>query len=207
MQRTGSRRLHSHNRARGDRGATLVEAAVVTPVLLLIIFGIFEFGFFFRNYLAVSNGARDGAREASVAANVADADYRVMRAIERATAALPDGAIELIKVYEATDPEDRASDVGCGGSSSVLGVCNVYTASDLTRDVTQWGCQTTAAGDPVDSPDRFWCPTDREVSIGTGLDYVGVEITVTHDYITGLFGSSNTFDDYIVLKVEPQSNA
>lgn len=207
MQRNGSSRLRTHKRNRGERGASLVEAAVVTPVLLLIIFGIFEFGFFFRNYLAVSNGARDGAREASVAANVADADYRVMRAIERATAALPDDAIETIKVYEATDPEDRASDVGCGGTSSVVGVCNVYVASDLTRDVTQWGCQTVAGGDPVDSPDRFWCPTDREVSIGTGLDYVGIEITVSHDYITGLFGSSTTFDDYIVLKVEPQSNA
>jgi len=184
----------------------MVEAAVVTPVVLLIIFGIFEFGFFFRNYLAVSNGARDGAREASVAANVADADYRVMRAVERATAALPDDAIDSIKIYEASDPDDTAADVGCG-SSSVWNVCNVYTASDLRRDVTQWGCQSTAAGDPVDSPDRFWCPTDREVSVGAGLDYVGVEITITHEYITGLFGSSNTFDDYIVLKVEPQSNA
>ncbi len=196
--------LTSRRLARGERGATLVEAAIITPIFMLLIFGILEFGFFFRDYLAVSNGARDGAREASVAGNVLDSDYRILRAVERATAALPDDAIELIKIYRAIDSDDTASDVGCG-STGVTNVCNVYTDSSLSLDESKFGCQEIALGDPINSLDRFWCPADREVSIGTGLDYIGVEITITHDYLTGLFGSSVEFDDYIVLKVEPHS--
>ena len=59
-------------------GATLVESALIMPILLLFVFGIFEFGFAFRDYLAVSNIVRDAAREASVACNAADADYRIL---------------------------------------------------------------------------------------------------------------------------------
>ena len=123
-----------HRRAHGDSGATLLESAIVTPVLLVFIFGIFEFGFAFRDYLAVANSTRDAAREASVAGNVRDADYRMLRAVERGSAALPDGAIERIVVWEATGPDDRVPD-GCKGGTSDDGsggeYCNVYSASDL----------------------------------------------------------------------------
>ena len=56
----------------------------------------------------------------------------------------------------------------------------------------------------MDSPDRFWCPTGREVSVGAGLDYVGIYIRITHQYITGLFGDDVVFEDQMILKVEPQ---
>ncbi|MDX6496289.1 MAG: TadE-like protein, partial [Gaiellales bacterium] len=34
-------------RARGERGAAVVEAAFVLPVFLLLIFGVIEWGLFF----------------------------------------------------------------------------------------------------------------------------------------------------------------
>ena len=37
----------------GERGATLLEFALVAPVLLLLIFGAFEYGMFFKDYLTV----------------------------------------------------------------------------------------------------------------------------------------------------------
>ncbi|MEM9468076.1 MAG: TadE/TadG family type IV pilus assembly protein [Actinomycetota bacterium] len=196
--------LSRHRRGHGDNGATLVESAVVTPVLLLFIFGIFEFGFAFRDYLAVANSTRDAAREASVAGNVLDADYRMMRAIERASAALPDGAIEEIVIWEASGPTDTVPS-GCQGAlAGTAGLCNVYRDSALSLPESSFGCQEVALGDPLDSPDRFWCPGDREVSVGAGLDYVGVYIRITHEYITGLFGDEVVFEDQMILKVEPQ---
>ena len=195
--------LSRHRRGHGDNGSTLVESAVVTPVLLLFIFGIFEFGFAFRDYLAVANSTRDAAREASVAGNVLDSDYRMMRAIERASAALPDGALERIVIWEASGPTDTVPN-GCENGTAAVGLCNVYTGNDLTLPEASFGCQEIAAGDPVDSPDRFWCPSDREVSVGAGLDYVGIYIRITHQYITGLFGDDVVFEDQMILKVEPQ---
>ncbi len=198
--------MRQFQRCRDDRGSTLIEAALITPVLFLFIFAIFEFGFAFRDYLAVSNGTRDGAREASVAGDVADADYRVLRAVQRATASLPDGAIERVVVYRAIDPEDTVADAdpsgNCASGIPVAGVCNVYLPSDFLLPVAEFNCD---ASNPIPDPDRFWCPRDRQVTIGSGLDYIGIEITITHDYVTGMFGDSVTFNDYIVLKVEPQA--
>ena len=168
------------------------------------MFGIFEFGFAFRDYLTVANATRDGVREASVAGNTGDADYRMLRAIERAAAALPDDGLDLIVIFEATGP-NASIPANCRAGTAVAGVCNVYTSSSLLLDDTQFGCLETSNGDPIDSLDRFWCPFDREVSTGTGLDYVGVYIRSDHDYITGLFGDSITFEDEMILKVEPQS--
>jgi hypothetical protein len=177
---------------------------MITPLLMLFIFGIFEFGFAFRDYLTVANATRDGARAASVAGNLGSGDYRMLLSIQRAAAALPDGGLDLIVIYRATGPNDDVP-AGCAAGTPSSNVCNVYTASSLLLDQSQFGCQEMVLGDPVDSPDRFWCPRDREVSTGTGLDYVGVYIRSSHDYITGLFGNSITFEDQMILKVEPQS--
>jgi Flp pilus assembly protein TadG len=51
-----------HNR----KGQSLVEAAVLLPILLLIIFGIIEFGRIFSAYAMVNNAARDWARRAAI---------------------------------------------------------------------------------------------------------------------------------------------
>ena len=50
-----------------DRGASLVEFALVMPLLVLLLFGIIEFGYLFAQHLDVRHGAREGARMASVA--------------------------------------------------------------------------------------------------------------------------------------------
>ncbi|MCA1735502.1 MAG: pilus assembly protein [Actinobacteria bacterium] len=45
-----------------DRGAALVEFAILLPILVLVLISIFEIGAAFRNYLTVSYPAREGAR-------------------------------------------------------------------------------------------------------------------------------------------------
>jgi Flp pilus assembly protein TadG len=45
-------------------GAVLIEFAFVLPFLLLMITAIVDFGFAFREYLLVTNAAREGARMA-----------------------------------------------------------------------------------------------------------------------------------------------
>jgi Flp pilus assembly protein TadG len=47
---------------RSERGAELIEFAIVVPILLLLIAGIIDFGMMFRTYEAVTNAAREGAR-------------------------------------------------------------------------------------------------------------------------------------------------
>lgn len=49
-----------------DRGQDLVEYAIVFPVLMLLVLGIFEFGRILYSYNAIANAAREGARFAVV---------------------------------------------------------------------------------------------------------------------------------------------
>jgi Flp pilus assembly protein TadG len=51
---------------RTDRGAALVEFALVVPLLLVVIAGIVDFGFAFQRYEVVTNAAREGARLATL---------------------------------------------------------------------------------------------------------------------------------------------
>lgn len=45
-----------------DEGSELIEFALVTPILILLLAGIFDFGMMFRSYEVVTNAAREGAR-------------------------------------------------------------------------------------------------------------------------------------------------
>lgn len=46
-----------------DRGAVMVEFAIVLPVLLLILLGIIEFGRAYNAQVSIQAAAREGARE------------------------------------------------------------------------------------------------------------------------------------------------
>lgn len=51
---------------RGGRGQSLVEFALVLPILLIMIFGIIDFGMGLRSYISLTNATREGARFAAV---------------------------------------------------------------------------------------------------------------------------------------------
>jgi len=53
-------------------GQSMVEFALVIPLVLLLLFGIIEFGRVYSAQLAVDNAARQGARLAAVGASVTD---------------------------------------------------------------------------------------------------------------------------------------
>ena len=45
-----------------EEGSELIEFALVMPILILLLAGIFDFGMMFRSFEAVTNAAREGAR-------------------------------------------------------------------------------------------------------------------------------------------------
>ncbi len=47
---------------RAESGAELIEFSLTLPLLLLLVLGMIEFGFLFREYEIVTNAAREGAR-------------------------------------------------------------------------------------------------------------------------------------------------
>lgn len=69
------------SRPRAERGAAAVEFALVVPLLLVVLFGIIDFGFAINRYAIVNNAAREGVREASLGASEAEIRAAVTRGL------------------------------------------------------------------------------------------------------------------------------
>jgi hypothetical protein len=64
MGRSGESRRSS--RRAGERGAAVVEFALVVPILLGLVFGVMDYGFWFNESLNVRQGVREAARQGVV---------------------------------------------------------------------------------------------------------------------------------------------
>jgi len=55
-------------------GAAAVEMAIVLPLLLLLVFGIIEFGLIFNRWITVTHSAREGVRQLALGKPFPDAE-------------------------------------------------------------------------------------------------------------------------------------
>lgn len=54
------------NITRNERGQTMVEFALVVPILCVVLFGILQFGALYNDYVTLTDASRVGARKAAV---------------------------------------------------------------------------------------------------------------------------------------------
>lgn len=50
----------------GEKGTSAVEFAIILPILIMLVFGIIQFGLVFNKYIAITHATREGARLAAV---------------------------------------------------------------------------------------------------------------------------------------------
>lgn len=168
----------------GDKGATLVEAALVIPLLLMIAIGSAEVGLTFVDWMSVSNATREGARVGSAAGNSADADDLILQVVARASCNINNGRLVQVRVFESDANGDQVDPARQ----------NVYPVASMSCQPfsVTWGTATVN-----------WPSTSRSTDIGD-LDYLGVEVRFEHDTVTGLFPIFNTtWNDRTVMRLEP----
>ncbi len=83
---------------RSEKGQATTEFAVVLPILVVLLFGIIQFGIAFKDYLSLTDAVRAGARKAAVSRNLADPVGATRTAVRNAAAdldpsKLPDPAV------------------------------------------------------------------------------------------------------------------
>ncbi|QXC62715.1 pilus assembly protein [Aquihabitans sp. G128] len=195
----------ARQRARDNRGLAVVEAAFITPVFFVMVMGIIEFGLTMNDYLALANTVRAGTRVASASGNDVYADYGILRAVARESAAIPKGSITRIVVYKAAafgeEPTStcQAGSPSAGVGTAKTGACNVYTTAAFAKTKDKFGCVST------ENLDRYWCPTTRKVTLTSGgADYVGVWMQIDHQTVTRLFLTVQTLTDQSVIQLEPR---
>ena len=177
--------------ARRQRGATIVEAALVFPLLILIIMGIMEIGLAFKDYLTVSYISREATRVGALAGDDADADCAILEAIGTVATAGDLARISSIQIFKA--------DV-----NGTQGVTN-YAVFD--------GGDPSLCNVPAQPSDNWtinpigWVATSRQTVVGDDpLDIIGVRIIMTHDWVTNFapFRGSITIDESTITRLEPK---
>lgn len=58
--------MNHHPQHRGRHGLATVEAALVLPLVFLLVLGMIDFGMMFHTLHTMTNAARDGARQLAV---------------------------------------------------------------------------------------------------------------------------------------------
>ena len=131
----------SRRRRTSDRGATLVEFALVLPVLTLFLFGIVQFGIAYDKQQSINAAAREGARIASLSTTsldelsgraVAAADMSAMGNDPKIVVSVTGGAVAGVRcpggTFSATD--DCGSAVTIDEADPALMPCGTSPGAD-----------------------------------------------------------------------------
>lgn len=94
---------------KSERGAELIEFALVLPMLLVIVLGIVDFGFLFQRMQVMTNAAREGARIAVLQG------YAITDVQARARAFVQTGGVPTTATNPAVQVTNVTIPTGAGG--------------------------------------------------------------------------------------------
>lgn len=195
---------------RSERGAVVVEAALVTPLLMALILGIIEMALLMKDDVALTSAVRNGGRIASAnaaagpggvneggdcvspcsPANAPMFAQLAANAIQSAGTALPRDSIQELWIYKANDKGFP----GANGSTAMTCSTNCVKykwvpAKDQFRYYSgSWTSSTVNA-----------CAN----STAPPIDVLGVYMLARHDFVSGFFGKSVNIEDHAVFTFEP----
>lgn len=200
-------------RKRREDGAVALEAALVTPILLILVFGIIEFSFALRDYVVVVSDSRVGARIASTGAGFGPQKdcstdetlpcvpdtvpllaQAAARAIQRSGSAMPMENINYILIYKANEQGYPGVDGNKTMPSSCPSNC-VKFAWRPGKDPDVDGEFKYAGGS--------WPSRSISACFPENLDRVGVYVDTTHEGLTGFFFKNLNISDHAVMNFEP----
>lgn len=113
-----------------DRGSAVIEFALVLPILVMLVFGIFQFGLFFNRQQGFHAAAREGARVGAIpTSTVADIESRVTDALQ----GIPLGDAPTITI--TPDSGDASKPCDSRQGQSVV----VEIKAPTTIEIPLWG--------------------------------------------------------------------
>ena len=198
-------------RKRGhERGAVAVEAAIVTPLLMVLVLGIIEMSLMMRDVVSTNSSVRTGARVASAAAGAGPGTCAASAnpppctpasapavaqlaadAIARAGSAMPKDSIQYILVYSANTQGYPMPSTNTTYTCSTKCVKYVWDQG-LNKFRYASGSWSSASINA--------CLNDA------ARESVGIVLQARHPWVTGLFGDGVLLQEKSVMQFEPLPN-
>jgi Flp pilus assembly protein TadG len=108
-------------RGAGDRGAAAVEFALLLPLLLLIVFGLIDFGRALNAQITLTQAAREGARLAALGS------YSTSQICTRVVTAATSLSLTCTNVTVTSSCPSSSSSTGVGTGDGVVQVTYPFT--------------------------------------------------------------------------------
>jgi hypothetical protein len=121
---------------RRQDGQTMVEFALVLPILCVILFAVIQFGVLYNNYVTLTDATRVGARKAAVSRLAADPVAATVAKVESAAAGLdPDDLDVSVSATAWEHGEDVTVAATYPYEINLLGF--VVASGDLRSETTE----------------------------------------------------------------------
>jgi Flp pilus assembly protein TadG len=173
-----------------DSGAVAVETAAVSLFLVILLFGIVESSFLFKDWLSVSAAARAGAR---MGASEPRGPNFAQDSADQVTNALSDlnpANLQEVWVYRTTS----ATGLPDSGSFASCTTCVKFTWNSATSSLTQ------SSGN--------WSSNSQNACAGDAArDSLGVYVKYRHTSPLAFFFNNATISESTVMWIEPTSAA
>lgn len=191
----------------GQAGQTLVEFALVLPMLLLLVMALLELALAFNAFIAINRASQNGAHLASIAGNQLGADCLLLQRVEQDVSVPTNPAKIVSVVIERTALAGNYSYAEQHYDRSGQSRCALPDGTEIDVPYT-----LTVAGYPEDQrcPVLAGCPgLDPPRST---VDNIGVKVRYRHDWVTPLStaldflpgGASGwTFTQRNIFRIEP----
>ncbi len=189
------RRFSGSRRAGDERGAVLIEALIVIPVLMMITLGVIEYGGAYREDSTVAAATRAGARTASALSKsdfgvtpATDSGYVTAQAVASVLQSLGSKAPQQLWIYQVN------------GSAS----CAPPSFSGCTYKIGYgWDSANKKFFTSLLSGSTAWPAAKQSACAGGTIDQIGVWVTVNHTAVTHMFGTGRALTGKTIMRFEP----
>jgi Flp pilus assembly protein TadG len=120
---------------RREHGQTMTEFALVLPLLVLLLFGVIQFGIAFNNYITLTDAVRVGARKAAVSRHLTNPEDVAEAQLREAATSLQAADLDVTVESSWVHGEDVTVSATYPYSISLLGL--VVKSGDLESKATE----------------------------------------------------------------------
>ena len=177
-----------------DSGAVAVETAVVSMFLIILLFGIVETSFLFKDWLSVSAATRAGARMGASQPRVTNFAQAAADQVTNSLSDLNPANLQAVWVYKTTSTGALAG-LPDSGSFVSCTACVKFT----------WKAASSSLTSASPGSDN-WASTSQNACAGDpARDSLGVYVKYKHTSPLGFFFNNMVISESRVMWIEPMT--